>query len=85
MKTEFYESESNKLVSYYDDQKHVACANDDPKTVKQSRKELGQRKCVFEPVTAKFLFTMLLNAKPNVSAEVTKRMKDSGLSFDKLC
>jgi hypothetical protein len=39
--------------------------------VKLSSKELGQSKA-----TAKLLFTMLLKAKPNVSAEVTRRMED---------
>ena len=84
-KTEFYESGSYKLVDYYDGQKYVACTHDDPKAIKLSRNELGQRKCVFEPVTAKFLFTMLLNAKPNVSAEVTKRMEDFEKSLGTLC
>ena len=84
-KTEFYESGSYKLVDYYDGQKYVACTHDDPKAIKLSRNELEQRKCVFEPVTAKFLFTMLLNAKPNVSAEVTKRMEDFEKSLGTLC
>ncbi len=48
-KTEFYESESHKLVAYYDVQKYVACANNDPKAVKLIRKELERSKCVFEP------------------------------------
>jgi hypothetical protein len=33
-KTELYESESHKLVGYFDIQKYVACANDDPKAIK---------------------------------------------------
>jgi hypothetical protein len=39
----------------------------------------------FEPVIAKFLFTILLNAKPNMSAEVTRRMEDYEKSLGKLC
>jgi hypothetical protein len=35
-------------------------------------------------VTDKLLFTMILNAKPNVSAEVTRRMEDYGKSTEKL-
>jgi hypothetical protein len=44
-----------------------------------------ERASVFEPVTAKFLFTMFLNAKPNASALVTKRMEDYKKSLEKLC
>jgi hypothetical protein len=74
--TEFFELDSHKLLAYYDDQKYAACANNDPKAVKLSRNELENSKCEFEPIIAKFFFTMLLNANPNVSAEVTKRMED---------
>ena len=83
--SQFYGSQSHKLVEYYDGHKYVACAIDDPEAVKLSRKELGKRECLFEPVTAKFLFTMLLAAKPNVSEEVTKRMEDFEKSLGLLC
>jgi hypothetical protein len=83
--TEFYESESRKLVAHFYGQKYVACANDDPKAVKLSRKELGKREHVLESVTAKFLFNMLSNTKPNMSAEVTKRTEDNEKSLGKLC
>ena len=55
-KTEFYESESHKLVAYYDGQKYVACASDDPKAVKFSRKDC-ERASVY---LNQFLLTMLL-------------------------
>ena len=84
--TEFYESESHKLVNDVNDvPQYVACANEDPNAVKLSRKELKKRKCVFPPVTAQFLFNLLKNAKPNVSAEVTKKMEDFEKSLGQLC